>query len=227
MRCVDSYFIEEIDDSAIMTHLRNYLLVLPNNAFAVLVTRTEYIRALKFDGTISPKVYDSANQVANSIIRSLQVSIQRGTSNDYRMHPIIMTLFQRQAQSPDASGRSARSPLPKRQRMSSTDSPHTPGQSNPEANKRKGILLYSGPQARSPPSCNVFARSPGSSSNERLCLPFMCQGFACTRVGCKRVHISALSKLPADKQAQLKSFVDASPHLSFAPGRGPAGRASS
>jgi hypothetical protein len=95
-----------------------------------------------------------------------------------------------------------------------------------DANKRQGFLVYdplaAGANGRLPPPCDVFVKLRNMTTAERLCLNFCTRGFFCGRgSNCQQVHVTTFGALPTVSQEPVRSFVERTNGLSFAPGQNP------
>ena len=192
------------------------------SAFAALGNRPEYHTALAADEAISSKLFDVPKMVSQGILRNLRIAMSKCVPTEYSVFPAVYTLFFGGTATPTASSpysdvttkrarvdhQSSGPPRPPPQHQ-------TPGQRPPSATsvdkmKKLGLVIYSG-TGRAPPTCPVFHSTGAGRPKERLCMNFLCQGFACTKKDCKRPHIAALAKLSDTEQAELATFVSRDP----------------
>jgi hypothetical protein len=187
----------------------------------------EYREALKDSKSLSYDMLRVPRSVVKDIVADLTTAISRGVAGSYSQSTILC-----QSVSPTAAV--ANKPNKRSaDRLASTLNPteatpqkRTKGSlSDEDKEKRKtmGIFIYNGDTKKLPP-CPVFAKKDSQATNEeRLCTFFMTRGYYCNRKNCARPHVANLSKLPEAKQREVVDFVNATPGLEFAPGKGPDG----
>lgn len=91
--------------------------------------------------------------------------------------------------------------------------------------KKQGLLVYdpkTGGERRLP-TCPVYEKATPHASPERLCMQFLTRGYYCSRGPCPFPHITNLKHFTGSKAKDFTAFVEKTPGLSFAEGRGPAG----
>jgi hypothetical protein len=204
--------------------------------------------AAKSKDPISPVNFQLAINSADRITTRLNSAILSGNLGDYALQPRARSFLNtKEPTAPLANndvfkdstntqgGNIIGSPVGRRKQ------PDTPSASQPQAKKnkgppdeailaerrKKGILVFDSKVPGAPkklPLCPVFAKiKPTSPNEERCCHFFMIQGQCCTNEKCKHPHISSINKLPQNKQAELIKFVEDTPGMAFAPGKGPSG----
>ena len=97
---------------------------------------------------------------------------------------------------------------------------NTDSGSNPAA--EKGWLQFTGARH---PNCGVRIQTTknGTTSNERMCMFFVCRGLACNRgASCGNAHPTSFSKLSDTEKQKVSDWVNRTNSISFVPGQGPA-----
>ena len=88
-----------------------------------------------------------------------------------------------------------------------------------EANKKLGLLTFSGPGRL--PNCNYTFKHHTNGSKARLCLGHNFQDRFCRWDRCNFVHVSKLSDLTTDDKDALIQYVNDNSDIAFASGKGP------
>lgn len=214
--------------------------------FFSAATNKELWQGVLDNRPIPPDVHRRGIASAVTIRNKIENSITTGTIDNYKSAPTYSIVLPQYRNLPIArqSGSQDRRQLPaqpstfppSRDRNPSAPSQNQPrGRQSPPSGREnstnqradrppnpvaleKGFLEWnrSSPE---PPVMTVRARvREGSTQQERLCLPFMCRGLACTRGrGCQFIHAQSLDKLHPSAQQKLKDWVAAAPGISFAP----------
>jgi hypothetical protein len=209
--------------------------------YAELANQNTFRTALRDGNAINPRLFENANQYASIIEQHIDQSISQHDVKHWSGIPRWVAMLKIAADAPEIDTSNPRPPkIPKTNPPSTAGNP-TPsgptGSRNPppggggagaaptpaqlEQRKTLGFLTWAGP--RNPPTCPVMWTSEGTGNEKRLCLFFASKGLSCQNTSCPNIHCPAFAKVPAAKQAALKTFVAATAGLTFSPGQGPAG----
>jgi hypothetical protein len=205
------------------------------NSFFEIGNHAEYRDAVQAGNPIHPANYQSANRLASDITTSLSTLLARMKAGDYGIIPFCASAFPQLIMEPTADHYTQltqtipRKDTPKQSSPKKSNQVTPPPARNPaagtrnDADKEKGFLVWKG--SGRPPKVEVFApKAPNKPNKERLCLHFMSVGLSC-RFGenCGFTHPSSFARLPTEAQTALKTWVANTPHVTFAPGKGPSG----
>ena len=202
--------------------------------FFSLAKRPSLKAAAKAGSPIDAQNYFNIARTADAIIDRLRALITGNSLGEWSAAPQCLSWFPvLPMASPTTPGRqrvvppslaSTPSPAQTPSKASAPKKPRKHDQAKIDLDKSRGILTYdpSVGGARLP-HCPVYGKATGAKSEERFCMQFLTTNYYCSRSPCPYPHISAVTKLPPKDSKAFCTWVDKTPGLTFAPGKGPAG----
>jgi hypothetical protein len=202
------------------------------SAFAHIATDSLLYGAVTRGDPVAISNYKAAVDVADSLISDLRAILNGNGLGKFEGVPVCSPWFGASPthpivtppRNPEVSGA-------KRQKV--LDAPgidrvgpkRASDSSDADRKKSFGILQFDSAAAGTSrlPTANVYHKTRGAKTPERLCMRFLTRGFACDRADCKLPHMTNIDLLPAAEKTKLVEFVRKQPGLSWADGKAPAG----
>lgn len=197
-------------------------------AFAEVALVSDNVNQVNAGEALSHRVFERAINVATVLNNNLKLAMDIDDPMDFKYQQPVFSLFHR----PNAGQRKRDRNEPMVHTSNKPSKPNNHNNANdakPNSGATTSGMLVIKPGAavsKGPPDISIRDKpTPKSKSEERLCMHFMVQGFACRfNRSCKKVHCRTVSQLttPEKQKAFIKIIKDSSIY-EFAHGHEPSG----
>ena len=186
-------------------------------AFVMTAIRAELYQPVMKGEAVALINYANAIAVADNVISDLRAILNGNGLGKFAGTPCCAAWFASRSREPTkvrpVAGNDREG---KRQRLEPGDV---------DTRKSKGLLTLDAEAAGTSrlPNVGVYHKKKGAKAPERICMPFMTQGYACTARNCAFPHISNIAILAEAERKKLLDVVEKTPGLNWAEGKAPSG----
>ncbi len=200
--------------------------------FMSLSKRSGLKEAIKAGKPIAPNNYWNAVRIADGLVDKLKGIISDNNLGLFNNPPVVANWFiNPHASTQDTPSRPGKVPpttpptRPTPPSAGAPKKPRTKDQSEIDRQKTLGMLVYDSQTSGSTrlPHCPVYGKARKNAADERFCMQFLTTGYFCSRTNCPFPHVTSLNRLSKQDKDTFVAWVEKTPGLSFADGKGPAG----